>query len=65
MSSPASMQPVAGQFYTIAPGNTLAQIALKAYGQEDKWNQIYQVNQSKIGDNPDQLEVGMIIAIPE
>lgn len=65
MTNPSPMPPRPGQFYTVASGDTLAQIAAVAYGQEDKWNDIYQVNQNKIGDDPNHLEVGMIIAIPE
>ncbi len=65
MSSSSKLQPVAGQFYTVAPEDNLAKISATAYGREDKWETIYQVNKSKIGENPNQLEVGMIIAIPD
>ncbi|MBD0347423.1 MAG: LysM peptidoglycan-binding domain-containing protein, partial [Coleofasciculus sp. Co-bin14] len=52
------------QTYTVQPGDTLALIAQKFYGDGNLWQLIYDANRNTIGDNPNQLQVGMVLVIP-
>lgn len=47
--------------YIVQPGDTLAIIALKVYGDVNAWQRIAQVNNIT---NPDSVEVGMTLIIP-
>lgn len=53
--------------HTVAAGETLSHLALKYYGHATPpyWKHIYEANKEVIGDNPNRLQVGMIIKIPE
>ncbi|MCC5605328.1 LysM peptidoglycan-binding domain-containing protein [Nostoc sp. CHAB 5834] len=53
--------------YTVAPGDFLANIAERFYGNssEASWRRIYEANRSVIGTDPTQLKVGMVLLIPE
>ncbi len=46
------------------PGDTLPKIAKREYGDETKWEQIYEANKAKIRD-PEVIYPGTQIAIPE
>lgn len=52
------------QTYTLQPGDTLALIAQKSYGDGNLWQLIYDANRNTIGDNPNQLQVGTVLVIP-
>ncbi len=52
-----------GRIVKVAPGDTLAKIALREYGDEDKWDVIYQANRRTITD-PDSLYPGMDLKLP-
>jgi nucleoid-associated protein YgaU len=52
------------QTYVVEPGDTLALIARKVYGDASLWQQIYRANKDTIGDSPDALRVGMKLTIP-
>ncbi len=52
------------QTYAVQPGDTLALIAQNFYGDGNLWQLIYDANRNTIGDNPNQLQVGMVLVIP-
>ncbi len=52
-----------GKVIKARPGDTLTKIALREYGDEDKWDLIYQANKRKIGD-PDSIYPGMDLRLP-
>ena len=53
-----------GQTHTIGEGETLSSIAEDHLGDERHWYRIYELNEKRIGDDPDRLVLGMVIAIP-
>jgi nucleoid-associated protein YgaU len=53
----------AGRTYVVRAGDTLRSIALRAYGNEGRWREIYRVNRASIRD-PDVLVVGTRLTIP-
>ena len=53
----------AGRTYVVRAGDTLRSIALRAYGNEERWRRIYRANKASIRD-PDVLVVGTTLTIP-
>ena len=53
-----------GDTYTVKRGDTLNQIARKAYGPGASYVELYRANRGVIGPNPSIIEVGMALAIP-
>lgn len=53
--------------YTVKGGDTLGAIAKKFLGSVTRWREIYEIdrNRKTIGPNPDALQPGMILVIPE
>jgi hypothetical protein len=49
--------------YTVVAGDTLGYLALKYYGDQRKWEKIYEANRPTI-KNPNFLDVGQTILIP-
>lgn len=49
--------------YKVVRGDSLWKIAVRIYGDGYQWVKIWQTNKSKI-NNPDGLEIGMILTIP-
>ena len=54
--------PKSGQ-YTVETGDTLSYLALKYYGDQYKWDKIYEANKQAM-QNPHSLYVGQKITIP-
>lgn len=52
-----------GQTHTVKTGETLAKIAKKYYGDTKKWRDIYELNKKKIGNNPNNIKVGVKLVI--
>ncbi len=52
------------QTYTVQEGDTLSSIAEQFYGDANEWQKIYDANRDVIGDDPDQIAVGIQLAIP-
>ncbi len=52
--------------YTVQAGDTLTSIAERIYGKGSKstFQDIYEANKALIGDNPDQIKIGMTLKIP-
>lgn len=65
-SASASAQVACGGPYSIAPGDTLTLISLNALGDARRWPEVYQYGQnvSRIGQNPNSLNVGVVIDLP-
>jgi len=51
--------------YAVQPGDTLGSIAVTRLGDGARWEEIYELNKDVIGDDPDKIEVGMKLTIPE
>jgi nucleoid-associated protein YgaU len=51
--------------YRIASGDTLEKISRKLYGGPNMQDNIYQLNKSLIGDDPDKLKVGWVLKLPQ
>ncbi len=50
----------------VAPGDTLMSIANREYGDESKWELIFEANRHRFdGMDPTVLELGMMLDIPE
>jgi NitT/TauT family transport system substrate-binding protein len=49
--------------YTVEPGDTLSYLALKHYGDQFKWDKIYEANKQTM-NNPHYIYVGQRIVIP-
>lgn len=50
--------------YTVQFGDTLQSIAEQAYGDDTKWQWIYDNNTQVIGNYPDLLQAGQVLFIP-
>jgi LysM repeat protein len=50
--------------WTVAPGQTLWEIARRAYGDGGRWRDVWQANLDLIGPNPDSITAGMELALP-
>ena len=53
-----------GSEYKVVRGDSLWKIAVRAYGDGYQWVKIWEENKSKIY-NPNGLEIGMMISIPQ
>lgn len=67
---PASAAPPAAaqgnyRSYTIKRGDTLSIVAARELGSGGRWTEIYELNRSVIGSNPDGIRDGMVIRLPE
>ncbi len=62
-TEPMNITP-AGKTYTVVRGDSLSKIAKREYGDMTKWRKIYEANKDVI-DNPDLIEPGQNLIIPE
>lgn len=53
------------QTYVTQAGDNLTTIAEQFYGDGSLWKKIYQANKGVIGDNPDLIQAGWTLTIPE
>ncbi len=51
--------------YTVESGDSLSAIAEDKLGSAKKWREIYEANKDVIGDDPDKIQPGMELEIPE
>ena len=49
--------------YEVVPGDTLLEIATRAYGQ-DRFGDLYELNKDVVGENPNLIFVGMRLNVP-
>lgn len=50
--------------YLVQVGENLRQIANRLYGDPDRWTEIYEANQDLIGEDPNNLWVGLSLTVP-
>lgn len=50
--------------YVVVAGDSMHKIAMKLYGKSEMWEDIYQLNRAKIGDDPAKLKLGMVLKLP-
>ena len=50
--------------YTVVKGDSLSKIALKFYGNANRWKEIYEANKGVIGANPNLIHPGQVYTIP-
>ncbi len=50
--------------YTVQRGDTLYAIARDKLGAETRWNDIYRLNKTLIGEDPGRLVVGQVLTLP-
>ncbi len=60
---PAHAETQCGGTYTISPGDTLNVIAQSIYGP-DNAERLFELNRSVIGNNPNLIQVGMVLQTP-
>jgi LysM repeat protein len=65
---PSMGQPATGgapaRTYTVKSGDTLSKISKQFYGDADEYMQIFYANRDKLKD-PDRIQVGQVLTIPE
>ena len=61
---PLSVFPAPGIIsYVVVKGDNLTKIALKFYGDGNRWYEIYEMNKAIIGANPSYLKIGTVLTI--
>ena len=50
--------------YTVKSGDYLMKIAKETLGDSSRWREIYEKNKGVIGQNPNMIQAGMVLAIP-
>lgn len=50
--------------YVVKKGDTIYSIAKKYYGDVFDYRKIYNANKAKIGSNPNNIKVGMVLSLP-
>jgi nucleoid-associated protein YgaU len=50
--------------YTVDSGDNLSAIAQHELGDANRWREIYELNKDTIGDNPDLIQPGMELKLP-
>jgi len=58
-------QPQPGATYMVQPGDTLYAIARKTLGDGNRWPEIYELNRGVVGSNPNVIQSGMILRLPD
>jgi nucleoid-associated protein YgaU len=51
--------------YEVQSGDSLRRIAIKLYGKEAMWQQIYELNKSTIGADPARLKLHTLLKLPQ
>ena len=51
--------------YLVGEGENLRLIALRLYGDSDRWTEIYDANKDLIGEDPNNLWVGLSLTVPQ
>lgn len=63
LSKPASAQKC-GVEYVVRSSDSLSKIALRTYGDTQKWTAIYNINLKIIGTNPNLIQIGQYLFLP-
>ena len=59
----ATATPTESRMYTVKSGDTLSKIAQQAYGEANKYQQIFEANRPMLKD-PDEIYPGQVLRIP-
>ncbi|MDQ2951905.1 MAG: LysM peptidoglycan-binding domain-containing protein [Chloroflexota bacterium] len=51
--------------YTVKSGDSLSDVAEERLGDAKRWREIYDANKDVIGKNPDLIQPGMELEIPD
>jgi len=62
VTSRAGAQPTS---YVVKSGDSLSKIARRIYGDGKQWTRIYEANRELIGKNPDLIQPGQNLVIPQ
>ena len=54
-----------GSYYTVRPGDSLSAIAQRELGDASRWSEIYELNQDTIGGNPNLIQPGQELELPQ
>jgi nucleoid-associated protein YgaU len=57
--------PTKTKTYTVDSGDNLSAIAQQELGDANRWREIYDLNKDVIGKNPDLIQPGMELKLPE
>ncbi|WP_088889130.1 LysM peptidoglycan-binding domain-containing protein [Leptolyngbya ohadii] len=49
--------------YTVQAGDTLSSIAVRFYGNRERWREIYEANRNVIGNDPNRLRAGIQLVL--
>jgi len=61
----ANEQPKRDEIYTVVSGDSLSKISKKYTNTDSKWRELYDLNNSIIGNNPNKLSIGLQLNIPQ
>lgn len=64
VTAPARPRPPVPKTYTVRPGDNLWAIAKKVLGDGAKWRDIYALNKSVIGADPNKIRPGQVLRLP-
>ncbi len=57
--------PTKTKTYTVDSGDNLSAIAKQELGDANRWHEIYELNKDLIGKNPDLIQPGMELKLPD
>lgn len=57
--------PTKTKTYTVDSGDNLSAIAKQELGDANRWREIYELNKEVIGNNPDLIQPGMELKLPD
>ena len=57
--------PTKSKTYTVDSGDNLSAIAKQELGDANRWREIYELNKDLIGKNPDLIQPGMELKLPD
>jgi nucleoid-associated protein YgaU len=57
--------PTKTKTYTVDSGDNLSAIAKQELGDANRWREIYELNKDLIGKNPDLIQPGMELKLPD
>jgi tetratricopeptide (TPR) repeat protein len=64
-SAPAPPAAASATTYVVQPGDTLARIAGRVYGDSKRWQPIYEANRAALPGGPQSVRVGQTLIIPK
>ncbi|MEV0416287.1 LysM domain-containing protein [Streptomyces sp. NPDC050448] len=63
--TPKPMPAAAKRTYTVRHGDSLAVIARRELGNEARWRELYAMNRGVIGSNPELIQPGQVLTLPQ